>query len=105
MPRMNGFGNRTAARSRSADSLRNARTSACELLKLAKALARGGAAHGSIIRGAFILKRVFTGGSIILTNQRPTNPGAAGPRLNFFFSRARSAGSFIAPRYTRVVAV
>lgn len=60
MPRTKGFGNRTAARSKSACARRKARTSSCEALKLAKAFASGGAARGSTIRGAFILKAALT---------------------------------------------
>ena len=52
-------------------------------------------------RERFILKGALTGGSIVFTYQRPTNPGVAGPRLNLLCSRARIAGSFIACRYTR----
>jgi hypothetical protein len=101
IPRTKGFGNRTPARSRSAYSRRKARTSSCEVLKPAKASASGGAGRGLISRGAFILKRLLTGGSIILANQRPTNPGFAGPRLTLPRSRARIAGSFIACKYKR----
>jgi len=68
-----------------------------------KALASGGAERGATMRGAFIRKGALTGGSIVLTNQRPINPGNAGPRLSRPCSRPRIADPFIAPRYTRFV--
>src|SRR5258706_5507640 len=103
MPSTNGFENRTPARSRSAYVRRNSRTSSWEVAKLAKALASESDTRGSILRGAFILKGVLTGGSRVLTNHRPTSPGTAGDRLNLPCSRARIAGSSIACRYTRFV--
>src|SRR5262245_48702571 len=75
IPRMKGFGNRIAARSRSTYARRKARTSSCEVLKLAKALASSGAVRGSIVRGAFIRKGAFTGGSIV-----PPTPYESGRR-------------------------
>ena len=101
MPRTNGFGNRTAAKSRSSLAHTNARTSSCEAAKLAKASLREGATRGSILLGALILKGALTGGSSIFTNQRPASPGVAALRLNLRCSRARIAGCFMASRYTR----
>ena len=103
MPRTNGFENRTPARSRPAYVRRNSRSSSWVVAKLAKALASESDTRGSTLRGDFILKGALTGGSIVLTNHRPTSPGVAGDRLNLPCSCARTAGSFIACRYARFV--
>jgi hypothetical protein len=103
MPRTKGFENRTTARSRLAYVRRNSRTSFWLASKLAKALASETNALGSTLRGALILKRGLTGGSNVLMNHRPTNPGVAGDRLDLPSLLARIAGSLMACRYTRFV--